>query len=180
MKMFSRFVFATVLALAPPLAAVRADAQLAAPQGAAESDLAARLAAAKELFDLVSKDTLGQVVGQVTGQVWPQVEASLRAKNPNIDVAALAELRKEFERIQLEYLGDLLKDAPSIYARHFTDQELREIVAFYHTAIGAKTLKEMPQVMGEVMAMLMPRMKDVMSQTQDAFLKVLRRRGYTI
>jgi len=180
MKMFSRFVFATVLALAMPLAAVRADAQLAAPQGAAEGDVAARLAAAKELFELVSKGTLDQLVGQVTAQLWPQVEAALRSKNPNIDAAALAELRKELERIQLESLVDTLKDAPSIYARHFSDQELREIIAFYHSPIGAKTLKVMPQVMGEVMAMLTPRMKDVMSQTQDAFFKVLRQRGYTI
>jgi len=180
MKMFPRFIFATVLVLSLPLAALRADAQVAAQQGPTEGDLAARLAAAKELFELVSKGTIDQLVGQVTGQVWPQVEASLRTKNPNIDAAALAELRNEFERIQLESLVEMLKDAPAIYARHFSDQELREIIAFYHSPIGAKTLKVMPQVMGEVMAMLMPRMKDVMAQTQDAFLKVLRRRGYTI
>jgi hypothetical protein len=71
-----------------------------------------------------------------------------------------------------------MKDAPAIYARHFTAQELRELAAFYRTPTGQKALKEMPQVMADTFAVVMPRLRDIEAQTAEAFAKVLRDRGY--
>jgi len=92
----------------------------------------------------------------------------------------LAALRLEFERIQNSNLADLFKEAPAIYARHFTAAELRDLTAFYRTPTGQKALRVLPQVMGEVLATIMPRLQQVQAQTLEAFKRVLRERGYAI
>ena len=101
-------IFAIAFLLAA--AGERADAQPANP--AAET-----LQAANELFAMLSKDMLAQMTSQTTAQVWPYVERELGGK---VDADGLAQLRAEFERIQLNNLSELMKDAPAIYARHFT------------------------------------------------------------
>ncbi len=113
-------------------AAVRAGAAQSAPAEEA-------IDAARDLLALMSNDMIAQLVGQVTTQMWPAIESRLRAYNETIDEAALAELRKELERIQVDYMMNIVKDGPAIYARHFTAHELREIIAFYRTPTGASS-----------------------------------------
>ena len=138
------------------------------------------IAAARDLLAVVSKDMIGQIVTRVTGQVWPVLERALRTKQPTISPEVLAELRSEFERIQREYMAGLMGDAPAIYARHFSAAELRELLAFYRTPIGEKALRELPQITGEIMALIVPRMQQVQTQTMGAFTKILRQRGLEI
>jgi uncharacterized protein len=146
-------------------------------QAAGTSDA---LQAANELFSVLSGDLVKQMVDQVTAQVWPPLERQLRAKSPALADDTLAALRLEFERIQNSNLADLFKEAPAIYARHFTAAELRDLTAFYRTPTGQKALRVLPQVMGEVLATIMPRLQQVQAQTLEAFKRVLRERGYAI
>jgi hypothetical protein len=134
------------------------------------------LQAANELFTILSGDMMKQLIGQMTNAFWPSVEEQLRVAK--VDDATVAELRKEFERIELAFLAEAMKEAPPVYARHFSVSELKELTAFYRTPIGAKALHEMPRVTGEFMAVLVPRMQDVQRQTSDAFNRILRERGY--
>ena len=143
---------------------------------AADAPTPEALQAANELFTVVSGDMLGQLTAQVTNAFWPAVEQ--RAREQKIDDATIAELRKEFDRIELAFVTDSLKQAPPIYARHFTIAELKELTAFYRTAIGAKSIREMPLVMGEFMTDLVPRLQELQRQSGEAFDKILREHGY--
>jgi uncharacterized protein len=134
------------------------------------------LAAANELFNILSADMMKQLTGQMTSAFWPVVEQNARADK--IDDATITELRSEFERIQISFVTDAMKDAPPIYARHFSVAELRDLIAFYRTPTGAKALREMPQVMGEFATQLVPRMQDLQKQTTEAFNRVLQEHGY--
>ncbi len=134
------------------------------------------LQAANQLFTIVSGDMLKQLTGQITGAFWPAVEKSARAEK--IDDATIGELRKEFDRVELAFVTDAIKQAPAIYARHFSVAELNELSAFYRTPIGAKALREMPRVMGEFTATLVPRLQEVQQQASAAFDKILREHGY--
>jgi hypothetical protein len=134
------------------------------------------LKAASELLAVVSVDMTKQIATQMTNAFWPSVEQKARADN--IDAATVAELRSEFERIQVAFLADAMKEAPAIYARHFTVAELHELAAFYRTPTGTKALHEMPQVTGEFMTSLVPRLQTVQQQTTEAFNKTLREHGY--
>jgi uncharacterized protein len=138
------------------------------------------LQAANELFSVVSKDMLQQLVSQLTAQFWPPVEKGLRAKYSNIGDPTIADLRAEFERIQLKNLARIMADAPPIYARYFTVEEMHEMLAFHRTPTGQKALRVLPQVMGEFTASMVPKLKDVQAETMDAFNNVLRQRGFPI
>jgi hypothetical protein len=134
------------------------------------------LQAANELLAILSPDMMKQLTGQITTAFWPAVEHQARANN--IDDATIGELRKEFERSQVAFLADAMKEAPQIYAEHFTVAELHELSAFYRTPAGAKALSEMPHVMGDLTTRLVPRLQDLQRQTAESFTKILHERGY--
>jgi hypothetical protein len=159
-----------VLALAPP--AARPQPQSEAPAETVE--------AARELLGLMSKDMVAQLAANVTAQMWPSIEPRLRAFNRNVDETALAALRGELERIQLDHMMNIVKDGPAIYARHFTAAELREIIGFYRTPTGTKLLRLSPQLSAEVNASITPHLPDFYRRSMEAFTKVLRSRGYSL
>lgn len=132
-------------------------------------------AAATELFKLLSPDMMDQLTAGLSQSFWPLIQGQLAGR---VDAAAQAQLKVEFERIQRDSLVDVMKEAPTIYARHFTAAELRELITFYKTPLGQKTLKAMPQIMNDSVQLIMPRMPEIQARTQTAFEKVLRDRGY--
>lgn len=173
MNTFRATALAAILTFAGPLTG-QSEAQV---QGTPSSEA---IEAARDLLTLMSKDLVAHLAGQVTAQMWPAIENRLRAYNPNIDAAARADLRKELERIQFEYMMNIVSGGPAIYARHFTEQELREIIAFYRTPTGSKVLRMTPELSAEVMAMVTSHMPDFYARTVEAFGKVLRSRGYNL
>ena len=135
------------------------------------------LTAAKDLMAVISPDMMKQLATNISATFWPVVEQ--KAKADKIDDATINELRTEFDRIQVAFASDAMKEAPPIYARHFTVDELKELTAFYRTPTGAKALREVPQVMGELTGMLLPRLQEVQRQTAEAFTQILQAHGYT-
>jgi hypothetical protein len=122
----------------------------------------------------MSADMIGQMTDAMTAQVWPKLEGSLRAK---IDATALAEVRAEFEQTLKAFVIDATKDAPAIYAKYFSAQELREMAGFYRTETGAKALRLMPQVMSEYFGTLMPRMEGFNRDLQARIQAILTKHG---
>jgi uncharacterized protein len=174
MKAFSITALAAPLTFAGPTGPLQAQIQdQVGPSVEA-------LEAARDLLVLMSRDLVAHLAGQVTTQMWPAIESRLRAYNSNIDAIAIAGLRKELDRIQFEYMMNIVAEGPVIYARHFTAQELREIIAFYRTPTGGKLLQLTPQLSAEVMGMVTPHMPEFYAQTVEAFRKVLRSRGYNL
>lgn len=59
-----------------------------------------------------------------------------------------------------------------VYAKHFTDEDLRAMIAFYRTPTGQKTVKEMPQMMSElgisISKTIMPDYMEFMNATIEA------------
>src|SRR5262245_43040853 len=90
MKLLRRiiFVFAVSLALTSH-GAIKSVAQ--------EAPSPEALQAARDLTAIVSVDMISELSQRLTNQVWPSIEATLRARAPNITPAALVELRREFE-----------------------------------------------------------------------------------
>ena len=133
------------------------------------------LRAAQELSAMVSRDTIAQMSAAMTAQIWPNIEGSLASK---IDAATLAELRTEFERSVAAIANETMKSSPAVYARNFSAQELREIVAFYRTPTGAKALHVMPKVMGDVMAQMGPRVQAFQQDLNAKMVAILEKHRY--
>jgi hypothetical protein len=145
--------------------------------GAEDTPSPEAIAAASELLSITTIDMRKQLMTQINRLVWPAIEQEL-ARSKAVDNATVAELQAAVERIQLQELNELMKAAPPIYARHFTVDELHQLVAFYRTPLGNKTLHEMPLVLGEFVTAIAPRLQEIQTQATDAADKVLRAHGY--
>ena len=50
----------------------------------------------------------------------------------------MAELRTEFEKALENFVRDSMKDAPALYAKYFSAQELRDIAGLLQDALGCE------------------------------------------
>ena len=168
MRILPSFAFAAALMAAAPALCVESGAPPSAEA----------LAAARELY-AVTFDRAGvQINAQAVELTWPSLEAGLRAKNPQLDAAALGALRSEYERIRLQKMRGLMKDTPEIYARYFSEEDMRAITAFYRTPVGTKLMHVVPSLVAELFAIALPGMPAVVNDTHEEFLRLARERGY--
>ena len=133
------------------------------------------LAAARDLSAIMTGDTITQITAAMANQIWPTIEQQLGAK---VDAATLAEIRAEFEGSLKAFTGEVMKDAPEVYARHFSAQELRDMVAFYKSPTGSKALHEMPKVLADVGGRMAPRMDALQTDLDQRMRAILQKHGY--
>ena len=122
--------------------AAAAHAQAPAPPPA---PTAGAVAAAREL--IVVKGGAAMFEPVIPG-VIETAKNSLVPNNPNLsrelnDVAA--QLRKDYESKKAE----LVYEVALVYAVHFTEQELKDLVTFFKSPLGQKMLKEEPTALDE-------------------------------
>jgi hypothetical protein len=113
----------------------------------AQAPSAGAVAAAREL--IVVKGGAAMFDPVIPG-VIETAKNSLVPTNPNLtkelnDVAA--QLRKEYDNKRAE----LVYEVALIYAKHFTEQELKDLVVFYKSPLGQKMLKEEPLALDQSM-----------------------------
>jgi hypothetical protein len=133
------------------------------------------LQAARELQAVMSGDLVKQMVDQMMTAMWPGVENQFRAK---VNAATLADIRSEFQRVMLKYVLTVQDEAPAVYAKYFSAEELRSLSAFYRTPVGVKALTVMPKVMGESMQIMVARMPDMEKELTASIEAVMRKNGY--
>ena len=64
--------------------------------------------------------------------------------------------------------SSLKDDMAKIYQEAFTEQELEELNKFYESAVGKKSIEQMPVLMGKGMAIAQDRMKEHLPELQAA------------
>ena len=77
--------------------------------------------------------------------------AALEAANPGKSVA-IGEIVGLIEAEFAKQLPTMVDAFATIYIKHFTAEELRELNAFYDSPLGRKLIKDMPALMQEGMA----------------------------
>jgi hypothetical protein len=172
MKILRVGLLASVVGLSGVISAAAREATAPAPSPEA-------VAAAKELVAVISPDMINDMTGKMLAQAWPTLEQSLQLQYPQLDAATSAELRAEFEKQMAASVAEAMDDAPAIYARYLTVPEIRDLQAFYRTPTGAKTLKVMPQITGDMMGNFVPRIQGMMQRIDIALNGVLQKHGYT-
>jgi hypothetical protein len=143
--------------------------------GAARAQDAEALQAANELASIIAKDAVNQISRELSAGFWPNLENALKSK---VDDATLSELRAEFDRRLAQFGADAMKDAPAVYAKNFTAQELRDITAFYRTPTGAKALQTMPKVMIEYLSGVRPKVQEFQQGMRTSVQEIMQRHGY--
>ncbi|YCM43798.1 DUF2059 domain-containing protein [Verrucomicrobiaceae bacterium 227] len=105
------------------------------------------------------------------------VEQSLA--NQNLTKAEMAEVKEAF----MDYMGrlandpELLSKTIELYNASFTEDEINELIAFYRTPLGKKTLTTLPDIMGETMKLSTALAQKHVGPFQETLGKVLERKA---
>ena len=106
------------------------------------------LAAAREAVDAI--DTSEQF-DQILLNAATQIKAELIVNNPDLQ-SKISEMVDDSAIALAPRRADLENEIARIYAKMFTEQELREISQFYNSEAGRKLIKQGPQASREMMA----------------------------
>ncbi len=170
----------SVLADSPAPAAKEQTEAAAAPL------TASKRAAIMELLKVTEADkSVEQVVAQMMAahqRQYPMMIAEIVNSDPNMTDAQKKEMiEKAQERsassserlrelfVQKIDLGKVMDEvALKVYDKNFTESELKDIIAFYKTPTGQKSLKQMPEVLKESMdltaTLIAPQMGQIIQQ----------------
>ena len=129
---------ALVIALALGWVVLAGAARAQAPSPAA-------LAAAKELVVLKGA---GAMFDPIIPGVIESAKNQFMPTNPNLS-APLTEVANQLHKEYAPKRAELLDLVAGIYAQHFTEAELKEIVAFYKTAAGKKMIAQEPAAINQ-------------------------------
>lgn len=92
-----------------------------------------------------------QMGRQISGALSAQVVLNLQRTRPDIPKQVLDTLPAEVAATFEANTESLKNEIIPIYHRHFNQEELRQLNAFYATELGKKTIRVMPAMMGESM-----------------------------
>jgi uncharacterized protein len=166
MKRLSRILSAAGLALGLVLAGVPAGAQQPPPPLKPASPAA--IAAAKEI--LAMKNASAMYASAVPNIVHQTKEALLQANlNYQKDAQSLAGREKE--------IGEGMA---KIYANEFTEQELKDLVAFYKSPLGQKLLSTEPRAIQSSMSYMNQWAQGFAETVNAQFRAEMRKRGKEI
>ena len=124
------------------LAAVTVALVAFGPAAHSQQTSVAAIATAKELVAATKATT---VFNPLIAGVVEQAKLLFLQQNPSLakDLNEIAEkMRADLEPRMSELSDEMAK----LYATHFTDQELKAILAFYQSPVGKKVLVEQPTV----------------------------------
>jgi hypothetical protein len=169
MKSLSRILSAAFLALGLALTALPAGAQQPKPSPAA-------IAAAKEI--LVLKSANSMYANAVPGMVQRTKDSLLQANlNYQKDLDEVAVIVAQKLAGREKEIGDGMAN---IYASSFTEQELKDLVAFYKSPLGQKLLATEPKAIQGSMAYINQWAQTFAETVNGEFRAEMRKRGKQI
>lgn len=144
----ARYALAALIALALAGAADRAGAQGAAPN-AGHPPSQASILLAKQILQIKHADAIFEPL--VRGVVIKTRDFFMQTNFMwGKDLNEVADdLMKQYSA----RTGELLNDAARIYASHFSEPELKQLLTFYQSPLGQKVIAEEPKAADESMAM---------------------------
>jgi hypothetical protein len=164
---------ATVVAVLTTADVALAQAQKAPAVAQKSTASPAALAAAKEI--LVLKNARAVYEGAVVSTIQ-NVKNSLMQSNLNF--------QRDIEEISLKLAGDLkgresqIADAMAqIYANDFTEQELKDLLTFYKSPLGKKSIEQEPKSIEASLNYMRNWGEDLALEVNELFRQELKKRG---
>jgi len=134
------------------------------------------LAAARELVVVVrATDQLKQILPTIIQAMRPAIVQGRREVEKDFDAFAPQLLDNMNSR-----MAELVEQTALVYARNFTTDELREMMAFYRTSLGQKILQKMPVIVQETMAAGQAWGRQIGAEVQSRMIDELRKKGHNI
>jgi len=124
------------------------------------------------------EDFIGEILQRnIQTTLLPAIQADLAKQN------AKFKCEDDLARNYQAFIQDLVSSSKleaqiiELYARHFTEEELKQTMAFYQTPVGKKTIKLMPSLMQESMQMSQKAVKSKQFELQKMVHETLGKKG---
>ncbi len=158
------------------LAPVLLACQLFAGVALAQQPTAAAIATARELVELKGGNAM---FDPVIISMIEQTKGALLQTNPQLakdlnDVAT--QLRGEFSPRR----NELMTEAAKLYAQRFSEQELKDILAFYKTPVGRKMIVQEPLVLDETFNFVQRWSPRVGEEVMNRFRAEMKKKGHDL
>lgn len=158
------------------VAAVVVAALLGAAPAASQSASPDAEAAARELLTTMRMaDQLKAILPLVMQQLRPAIVQGRPEVERDLDALMPTLLELVNQRS-----SQLVEATTTIYVRHFTPEEMRQLTAFYRTPAGQKLLEKLPVITQESMAVGQKFGQVVAAELQKRVIEELRKRGHKI
>jgi len=129
-----------------------------------------------KLLDLIGSKSLEAQYGEAFNRM---VIGQLRAQDPNLTQKEIDAVKDETRKFMTAKLPDLVEKLVPVYAKHFTREEVKQLIAFYKTPVGAKTIRELPLIASESLGVGNFWGKNVTPELQELVNIRLQKEGYT-
>ena len=106
----------------------------------------------KAIDDLLRLTGATNIMQQMAAATVQQMAASAKKRDPRVPDRALEILTEEALRTFREHSAELVAAITDIYDRQYTLGEVNDIIAFYRTPTGRKTIRTLPAIVRESMA----------------------------
>lgn len=161
------------------LAAFLSVALFAIPSLGVTQNSAQPSPSAMELAKKLVNIRTGAMFATILPGVITSVQDQIRPLHPEwaTDLTeSTAIMRRQYE----SRAAELSDRTARIYAKHFTEQELRDLLAFYQSPVGQKSLAEEPRAMDESMADAQAWANQLEEDVMASMKAELKRRGHNM
>ncbi len=126
----------------------------------------------ERLMEIINADQMGKQISDMVGQQMVQL---LDPKSPD-RVARIMEITLEvFNEANLH--EEMVNDFVPIYAKYFSLDEVREMIAWHETPLGQKSIELIPQLMAEGMLVSQNKLMAILPEIQEKIAARLKFEG---
>ncbi len=125
---------------------------LLVPATFAQTSSAPDTTAQSTTIDAAKADSIRALIrmtrsSQIAKQIFNRILKMQRQRHPNVPDEWWENAREEAD------FEGLIDQFVPIYAKHFTHEEINQLLEFYRTSVGQKVIEKMPSVMQESMSL---------------------------
>lgn len=93
------------------------------------------------------------VGSQMADLAATQMQDAIEAARPDLPPRLLRILHEEVDAVVRENLSAYVASIVPVYAKYYTHDEIRALIRFYQSELGRKTVRIMPQLLRETVAL---------------------------
>jgi len=112
--------------------------------------------------------------------IVPTIIGNLQKINPKIPQAVWDDLVVSAQDEMKKSANELEEPLITIYDNNFTDDEIKQLVAFYGSPLGHKMTTQMPQLLQQTIAMSQAWGERVGSRVEERIRAVAKQKGYNL
>ncbi|MDR2209268.1 MAG: DUF2059 domain-containing protein [Azoarcus sp.] len=163
-----KFCKALIVLFALSIAYIPAKAEELTPEKRADIE---------QLLTMTGALSLGK---QMSDMVVSNMIQTLKEVRPDIPEKALNVLPAEIAAVFDENMGALMELTIPLYHKYFTAAEVKEMIRFYSTDLGKKTIRLMPALMQEAMVVGQQWGKSFAPQLNQRIMEKLKQQGINL